>query len=105
MDTLVHDTLVDRAEQAQGSEAPPINPAKDVQASQVQAPRRLVFWESEHTRPPELRISSGAVEELIGATSNYLQVAMKHPYLPVSQIRAQQLARMRQLVELAYKDI
>jgi phenylacetate-CoA ligase len=105
MDTLVHDTLVDRANQAQGSKAPPINPAKNVQASQVQAPRRLVFWESEHTRPPELRISSGAVEELIGATSNYLQVAMKHPYLPVSQIRAQQLARIRQLVELAYKDI
>lgn len=70
----------------------------------ISAPRRLTFWESERTRPTELRGAS-AVSDLVSATGNYLDVALKSPYLPASDIRTLQLARMRQLVELAYRDI
>jgi phenylacetate-CoA ligase len=64
----------------------------------------LEFWESEHTRPAYPR-SGGDVPELIAAAENYLDDCMDHPYLPVAEIRAQQLARMQQLVELAYTEI
>jgi len=64
----------------------------------------LVFWESEDTRPPFMLGASGN-SGLVEAAQNYLDVCMNHPYLPVSQIRDQQLARMQQLVELAYRDI
>jgi phenylacetate-CoA ligase len=67
-------------------------------------PFSLEIWESEHTRPTWLR-SSGEGPDLVGATANYLPTALKHPYLPVAEIRSQQLARMRELVELAYNDI
>lgn len=69
------------------------------------SPRRLIYWESEHTRPPSLKLSAGAIDDLNNVTKCYLDVALRHPFLPVSEIRAQQLARIHQLVELAYKDI
>ena len=67
-------------------------------------PFSLEIWESEHTRPTWLR-SSGDGPDLVGAAANYLPTALKHPYLPVAEIRSQQLARIRELVELAYNDI
>ena len=30
---------------------------------------------------------------------------MAHPYLPVEEIRAQQFARIKELVEMAYREI
>jgi phenylacetate-CoA ligase len=73
-------------------------------ATQAAQPFSLEIWESDHTRPIWLR-SSGEPPDLLAAAANYLPAAMKHPYLPVADIRSQQLARMRQLVELAYRDI
>jgi phenylacetate-CoA ligase len=75
--------------------APSPNPA---------ACRQLEFWESEHTRP-EFSGSSDATADLIAAANGALGAALKHPYLPLSEIRTQQLARVRQLVELAYNEI
>jgi phenylacetate-CoA ligase len=66
--------------------------------------KRLIFWESEETRPPFV-LGAKDISGLAVVAEKYLPVAMKHPYLPVSEIRAQQLARMRELVELAYRDI
>jgi len=68
------------------------------------APRRLQFWESEHTRP-DFEPGGDAAPGLVAATENYLGECMRHPYLPVAEIRARQLARIRELVELAYRDI
>jgi phenylacetate-CoA ligase len=75
-------------------------------ASTIQSamPFSLEIWESERTRPNWLR-SSGDPPDLLTAAANYLPAAMKHPYLPVADIRSQQLARIRQLIELAYRDI
>src|ERR1700690_429507 len=75
-----------------------------IEADGAPASDRLQFWESEHTRPG---FQSGNQEapELVAAAKNYLGECMRHPYLPVSQIRAQQFARIRELVELAYRDI
>jgi phenylacetate-CoA ligase len=67
-------------------------------------PDILEFWESEATRPPNTRAGSGS-DDLAKATSRYLAECMAHPYLPVSVIREQQLARMQQLVEMAYREI
>lgn len=69
-------------------------------------PGCLMFWESERTSPSSMSSAGDCnLPELLAALANYLPAAMKHPYLPVADIRAQQLARMRKLVELAYKDI
>jgi phenylacetate-CoA ligase len=67
-------------------------------------PSRLQFWESEHTRPDD---SPGGDDtpDLVAAAESYLGPCMRHPYLPVAEIRAQQLARIKELVELAYRDI
>lgn len=75
-----------------------------VQSQTTAARHRLEFWESERTRPDFVG-SSDATADLIAATNSSLDTAMKHPYLPVSEIRAQQFARVRQLVELAYREI
>jgi phenylacetate-CoA ligase len=68
------------------------------------APDTLQFWESEHTRP-DFQQGGGGNQELIAATESYLGKCMRHPYLPVPEIRAQQFARIKELVELAYRDI
>ncbi|MDF6623946.1 hypothetical protein NLP77_25530, partial [Escherichia coli] len=73
-------------------------------ASLVPAVPQRQFWETEHTRP-DFQPSSDAAPELVAATANYLGECMRHPYLPVSEIRARQLARIKELVELAYRDI
>ena len=67
-------------------------------------PVRLQFWETEHTRP-DFQPSNDAAPELVAATESYLGECMRHPYLPVSEIRARQFARIKELVELAYRDI
>jgi phenylacetate-CoA ligase len=63
----------------------------------------LQFWESEHTRPG-FQSGNEGTPELVAATESYLGECMRHPYLPVSEIRAQ-FARIKELVELAYRDI
>ncbi len=68
------------------------------------APERLQFWEAEHTRPG-FTTSDEEAPELVAAAENYLGTCMAHPYLPVSQIRDQQLARIKDLVEMAYREI
>ncbi|KIU47198.1 hypothetical protein QU42_08045 [Bradyrhizobium sp. UASWS1016] len=68
------------------------------------APPQRQFWETEHTRP-DFQPSDDAAPELVAATANYLGECMRHPYLPVSEIRARQFARIKELVELAYRDI
>jgi len=73
-------------------------------ANVTAAPDTLQFWESEHTRP-DFQTGSGGNDELVAATESYLGKCMRHPYLPVSEIRAQQFARIKELVELAYRDI
>jgi phenylacetate-CoA ligase len=65
---------------------------------------RFEFWESERTRPDFIG-SSDATADLVAAIKGGLDAAIKHPYLQVSEIRAQQFARVRQLVELAYREI
>jgi phenylacetate-CoA ligase len=77
----------------------------DLASDAVPMPKQLMFWESEKTRPPNIKSSATANRDLIEATENYLHVALKNPYLPVSEIRSRQLARVHQLVELAYKNI
>lgn len=66
--------------------------------------KRLIYWESEETRPPFV-LGASDIDGLSSVAEKYLPAAMKHPYLPVSEIRDQQLARMQELVELAYRDI
>jgi len=68
------------------------------------APERLQFWESEHTRP-DFQPGGEAAPELVAATDNYLGECMRHPYLPVATIRDKQFARIKELVELAYREI
>jgi phenylacetate-CoA ligase len=70
----------------------------------AQTAAALEFWESERTRPS---YPSGGCDTsvLVAAKENYLNVCMKHPHLPVSEMRAQQLARMQEMVELAYNEI
>ena len=70
-----------------------------VPADAACAPQRQ-FWETEHTRP-DFQPSNEAAPELVAATANYLGECMRHPYLPVSEIRARQFARIKELVELA----
>lgn len=74
------------------------------QAKDASSAGRLQFWESEHTRPG-FQCGNEEAPELVAATENYLGECMRHPYLPVSEIRAQQFARIKELVELAYRDI
>ncbi|WP_375787131.1 phenylacetate--CoA ligase family protein [Bradyrhizobium sp. Pha-3] len=74
-----------------------------VPADAASVPQRQ-FWETEHTRP-DFQPSNEAAPELVAATANYLGECMRHPYLPVSEIRARQFARIKELVELAYRDI
>src|SRR6185437_7460973 len=66
--------------------------------------KRLIYWESEETRPPFV-LGASDIDGLSSVAEKYLPAAMKHPYLPVSEIRDLQLARMQELVELAYRDI
>lgn len=73
-------------------------------ANNAAVPATLQFWESEHTRP-DFQPGGGGNDELVAVAESYLGKCMRHPYLPVSDIRAQQFARIKQLVELAYRDI
>jgi phenylacetate-CoA ligase len=111
------ETVSHAATQASGSDdiallpkldqaAPSIStePCSATQANDVPAPDRLQFWESEHTRPG-FQSSNEAAPELVAAAENYLGECMQHPYLPVSEIRARQFARIKELVEMAYRDI
>ena len=68
------------------------------------APNRLQFWEAEHTRP-EFEQGGEENADLINVANSYLDKCMAHPYLPVEEIRAQQFARVKELVEMAYREI
>src|ERR1700690_435096 len=68
------------------------------------APNRLQFWEAEHTRP-EFEQGGEENADLINVANSYLDTCMAHPYLPVEEIRAQQLARIKELVTMAYREI
>ena len=70
----------------------------------VTAADTLQFWESEHTRP-DFQPDNVGTSDLVEATESYLGKCMRHPYLPVSEIRAQQFARIKELVEMAYREI
>ena len=79
-------------------------PCGFAQSNTASAPDRLQFWEAEHTRPG-FQSSNEDAPELVAAAKNYLGTCMQHPYLPVSDIRAQQFARIKELVEMAYREI
>ena len=68
------------------------------------APNRLQFWEAEHTRP-EFEQGGEENSDLINVANSYLEKCMAHPYLPVEEIRAQQFARIKELVKMAYREI
>jgi phenylacetate-CoA ligase len=88
-------------------EAAPISIVPDgvMQTCNVPLPDILQFWESEHTRPTYKSSDDGTPPELIAAAENYLGECMRNPYLPVSEIRARQVARIKELVALAYEEI
>ncbi|MFI5011349.1 MAG: phenylacetate--CoA ligase family protein [Hyphomicrobiales bacterium] len=66
----------------------------------------LEFWESEQTRPAHVSAGASQIPAPFNASlESYLDRCMEHPYLPQSVIKEQQLARIKQLVELAYNDI
>jgi len=74
----------------------------------VNEPASLEFWESEQTRP--VYTSSGSTSDtttkvLEKALDGYLTKCMEHPFLPKAEIKARQLARIQELVDLAYNDI
>ncbi|SEC74858.1 phenylacetate-CoA ligase [Rhizobiales bacterium GAS191] len=68
-------------------------------------PDCLEFWESDRTRPAHTLSSGGKPQPFPESSKAYLQRCMEHPYLPQAEIKEQQLARMQQLVELAYDEI
>ena len=99
------DTLIDHAT-SEWNGAGMIDAPVAADTATDAAKRCFMFWESERTLPASMATTgNGELPELVAALEDYLPVAMKHPYLAVAEIRAQQLARMRQLVEMAYKDI
>jgi phenylacetate-CoA ligase len=69
------------------------------------APKSLEFWESEQTRPNFTRRGGEVPEYFRTAGPAYLKTCMEHPFLPEAEMKAKQLARIKQLVELAYRDI
>lgn len=65
----------------------------------------LEFWESEQTRPVFNAQTSGPPNYFLTTGQDFLKDAMQHPSLPEAVIKEQQLQRIKELVELAYKDI
>jgi phenylacetate-CoA ligase len=65
----------------------------------------LEFWESDRTRPSFFRTSDPTPDYFRTAGPVYLTSCMEHPFLPESDIRQKQFARIKELVELAYNDI
>jgi phenylacetate-CoA ligase len=63
------------------------------------------FWESDATKPKWSQAADSSLEYFSGAGLDYLKVCMENPYLSENQIKEQKLTRIRELVELAYKDI
>jgi phenylacetate-CoA ligase len=66
---------------------------------------RLEFWESEHTRPAYSGVSTETNRNLNAALDGYLGPCMEHPFLPATKVRDRQFSRVKELVELAYRDI
>jgi phenylacetate-CoA ligase len=93
------DSLAERPEQIFGGLAAP--------AAKPPVPK-LEFWEAEHTQPAQIPRGSDAdysTADLEYALQTYLPGCMQHPFLPRAEIEKQQLARIRELVELAYETI
>jgi phenylacetate-CoA ligase len=65
----------------------------------------LEFWESEHTRPAHKFSSIETPAPFHPGIEDYLERCLAHPYLPQEEIKRMQLARIKQLVELAYAEI
>jgi phenylacetate-CoA ligase len=68
-------------------------------------PNRLEFWESELTRPAYSGVSSQTAQYLDKALDRYFGPCMQHPFLSTAEIRERQFSRVRELVEIAYRDI
>jgi phenylacetate-CoA ligase len=66
---------------------------------------RLEFWESDATRPTCTRSSDNLPEYFETAGTAYLKSCMEHPFLPEANVKQKQLARIKELVKLAYSDI
>jgi phenylacetate-CoA ligase len=73
--------------------------------SKSQEQRRLLYWESEVTRPHIQGASSQADDALKELSQWYLPKCLQHPFRPLEDIRAEQFKRIQHLVELAYNDI
>lgn len=73
--------------------------------SKLLRPQSLEIWESEATRPAYFKISGEMKQSLSESLDRYIGPCMEHPFLPEARIRELQLARIQQLVELAYYDI
>lgn len=68
--------------------------------------KAIEIWESEETRPAYCgKISSTARDRLERSLHDYLSPCMQHPFRAEEAIRAEQLARIKELVTLAYRDI
>src|ERR1700744_2152261 len=68
------------------------------------APNRLQFWEAQNPRP-NFEQGGEKNSDLINVANSFLGKCMAHPYLPVEEIRAQQFARVKELVEMAYREL
>lgn len=67
--------------------------------------KKLEFWESEQTRPEFMSAQNESPDFFRIGAASYLKSCMEHPFLPVSEIRQQQLDRICALVEMAYSEI
>lgn len=65
----------------------------------------IEIWESDHTRPPQTVPSESLRRAVLDTFESAFAPCMQHPFLPVGHIRQEQLERIKELVELAYRDI
>ena len=104
MDGLSHPS-VDNSVSTEFAEASQLDQTEiSTNPAPAAAPNRLQFWEAEHTRP-EFEQGGEENSDLINVANSYLEKCMAHPYLPVEEIRAQQFARIKELVKMAYREI
>lgn len=63
----------------------------------------LEFWESEKTRPKEFGVTEEAKRLLAKRFEQSFGESMAHPFVAPEVVRAQQLERVRELVDLAFE--
>jgi phenylacetate-CoA ligase len=71
----------------------------------IKGTHRLQFWESEATRPKVSGASGFAHVALEEMTEETLPGCLHHPFRSPDEIRRGQFERVRELVELAYRDV